>query len=171
MKVRNVHERSIAAPPAQVGALIDGLGGPADHLWPRDRWPALRLDGPLAVGTACGHGPIRYKVEAYDPGRRVQFRFERPRGFVGIHGFSVEAGPGGAVLRHELVMTLVGPARLTWPLIFRPLHDALIEDALDRACAALRQPLSAPPWSPWVRTLRRLLRPRRRRAARTAPHP
>jgi len=33
----------------QAGALIDGLSTPADALWPHERWPRLRLDGPLRV--------------------------------------------------------------------------------------------------------------------------
>jgi len=28
-----------------------------------------------------------------------------------------------------------GPALVSWPLVFEPLHDALLEDLLDRATA------------------------------------
>jgi pimeloyl-ACP methyl ester carboxylesterase len=37
---------------------------------------------------------------------------------------------------------------------FRPLHDALIEDALDNAALALGAPLTAAPWSAWMRLCR-----------------
>jgi hypothetical protein len=162
VEVRNIHERFIPAPAQRVGPLIDGLGSPSDRLWPHDRWPAMRLDRDLAVGARGGHGPIRYTVERYEPGRMVRFRFSAPRGFQGTHVFHVEDGQNGALLRHELEMHATGLARLSWPLVFGPLHDALIEDALDRAMLAFcREP---PPrhWPTRVRVLRALLRRRRR---------
>ena len=168
MVVRNVHERLIETPPG-AGAgrgreLIDKLASRDDVTWPRDRWPAMRFDRPLAVGAAGGHGPIRYFVEAYERGRAVTFRFTGPRGFVGTHGFEVEetagagATGGGATIRvrHTLSMETRGAPRLTWPLLFRPLHDALVEDALDRAeghCA--ESPVARRSWSRRVRMLRR----------------
>jgi hypothetical protein len=66
----NVHQRSLAVPVAEAGFLIDGLAGPDDRLWPSDRWPAMRFDRPLGVGARGGHGPVRYAVGAYVPGRR-----------------------------------------------------------------------------------------------------
>jgi len=81
MRVLNIHERALDATAEKVGLLIDGLGSANDLLWPVDRWPAMRLDRPLGVGAVGGHGPIRYCVESYSPGRSVQFRFIEPRGF------------------------------------------------------------------------------------------
>jgi hypothetical protein len=53
---------------------------------------------------------------------------------------------------------MVGPARLSWPLVFRPLHDALLEDALDNAERQVTGRLQLPArWSPYVRALRRIL--------------
>jgi len=158
--VLNVHERLIHASPDRVGKLIDALGSRQDRLWPRDRWPAMRLDRPLGVGASGGHGPIRYTVEAYEPCRRVTFRFTVPRGFVGTHAFEVEpAGADQAWLRHKVKMRLRGPARLSWPLFFRWLHDALIEDALDRARAEAEETtVRVRRWPPRVRLLRRLAR-------------
>lgn len=156
MTVRNVHERVIQATPEKVGALLDTLSSPADRLWPLQRWPAMRLDRSLGSGAAGGHGPIRYTVEEYRPGHCVRFRFTNPRGFRGGHAFVIEPSDvGSTVLRHELIMGVAGTARLTWPLVFRPLHDALIEDALDRASADLdgSKPISR--WTPSVRALRR----------------
>jgi hypothetical protein len=173
MRVRNIHERFLPAPPSRVGTLLDALATPADPLWPHSRWPALRLDRPLAVGAVGGHGPIRYTVEAYEPGRHVRFRFTGPSGFLGTHAFLVEPTPDGTTrLRHELLMRTAGWARLTWPVVFRPLHDALIEDALDRAALASGVPAAAPAWSPWVHVLRVLLgRGGRARARRSADRP
>jgi hypothetical protein len=155
MHVRNVHRRAIGSP-EQLGALLAALASDADRLWPGDRWPRLRLDGPLAVGARGGHGPVRYRVESYDPSRRIRFRFERPRGFDGVHEFSVViGGEEPAQIVHVIEARMWGVARISWPLVFRPLHDALIEDALDNAerqvTGRVRQPAR---WSAYVRLLR-----------------
>ena len=132
--VNVVHRRVLDADPSDVGRLLDTLGSADDRLWPREQWPALELDGPLAAGAAGGHGPVCYTVVAYEPGRRVRFRFSAPEGFLGHHWFVADPMEAGVtMLSHHLVMRAVGPARVTWPLFYRPLHDALIEDALDTA--------------------------------------
>lgn len=165
MRVKNVHQRTIAAPLAEVGGLLDRLGSRDDPLWPCDRWPAMRLDPGLEVGAFGGHGPIRYSVEEYSPGRSVRFRFSEPRGFDGCHGFEIEeAGPGAVRVRHFIEMKTSGWARLSWPLVFRPLHDALLEDALDRAQSRCGAKVEERRWSARVRAIRwALARARRRR--------
>lgn len=137
--------------------LIDKLASRDDVLWPRDRWPAMRFDRPLSVGAAGGHGPIRYFVETYEPGRSVRFRFTAPRGFVGTHELDVDETAAGSVrVRHVISMGTKGAARLTWPLLFRPLHDALMEDALDRAEGhCTKSPVARKSWGLRVRLLRR----------------
>jgi hypothetical protein len=57
-------------------------------------------------------------------------------------------------LRHLLEMQTTGRARLTWPMVFQPLHDALLEDALDRAELHVGTKPHVRQWSPWVRFLR-----------------
>lgn len=133
MMVRNMHEHRFAASPAAVGKLIDSLAGKEDCLWPKQAWPPMRFDRPLGVGADGGHGPIGYIVEAYRPGSAIRFRFTRPAGFIGYHEYSVVSHANRAILRHFLEMRLKGGALCSWPLLFRPLHDALIEDSLDRA--------------------------------------
>jgi hypothetical protein len=159
MIVRNVHMRRLASAPEAVGRLVDSLASVDDRLWPRDRWPAMRFDRPLGIGAAGGHGPVRYTVVAYEPGRRVDFRFRAPRGFVGTHRYEIAAAHGGCELRHVLEIDAVGPARLTWPLVFRPLHDALIEDSLARAGESLGEPTAPTRWPVVVRLLRAALGP------------
>lgn len=158
MAVFNVHSRRVPGDLERAGTLIDGLSGRDDRLWPKDRWPAMRLDGALAVGAHGGHGPIRYEVVGYQPRRWVRFRFEAPRGFGGFHEFTiVEDGPGDVLLTHLLAMRVRGPARLTWPLAFRWLHDALLEDAMDRAVGELTgADVPRRRHSRYVRLLRRL---------------
>ncbi len=157
MKVDNVHERVLPAPAAMAGALIDSLASPHDLLWPRDRWPAMVLDRPLGIGAAGGHAQIRYVVEEYEPSRSVRFRFTGPRGFEGHHCFEVEEiAPDRCRLRHVVDMRVTGWARLLWLVGVRSLHDALIEDALDRAEAHVGGRPAGHKWSLWVRVLKRI---------------
>jgi hypothetical protein len=153
----SIHERRLPVPIEEVGALIDDLSSPRDRLWPRDAWPSMHLESGLRVGSAGGHGPIRYQVELYEPRRRARFRFTAPRGLAGFHEFRVTESEGQTVLSHRLEARLGGLTALTWPLVYRPLHDALIEDALDRAESALRTGAGRrASWSMRVRVLRRL---------------
>ncbi len=49
--------------------------------------------------------------------------------------------------------------RWQWPLLFGPLHDALIEDSFDHAVAVVAETTYLPARSPWrVRALRWLLK-------------
>jgi hypothetical protein len=164
MRVVNIHERVLDASADRVGQLIDGLASAHDRLWPHDRWPAMRFDRPLGVSASGGHGPIGYVVESYTPGRRVQFRFTKPTSFVGTHRFDVEPIEATRTkLRHTIEMQTTGLAWLTWAIAIRPLHDALLEDLLDRADAFTDKEVPSRKWSPWVRFLRWVMRPRRTR--------
>ncbi|NHC12504.1 SRPBCC family protein [Motilibacter deserti] len=171
MLIRNVHERLLLADPDAVGALVDALGGESDVLWPSDRWPALRLDRPLRAGAVGGHGRIRYAVVAHQPARSAVFRFRSPAGVVGVHRFEVERRERvGTVLRHTLEAEVHGTTRLVWSLALRNLHDALIEDLLDRAELAVEGSVHSPArWSPYVRLLRRAGRARPARPTGPAP--
>ncbi|WP_369390562.1 SRPBCC family protein [Streptomyces sp. CG1] len=159
MAVLNVHERLLSARPEAVGELIDTLAGADDRLWPVEQWPPMELDRGLTVGSSGGHGPVvRYTVVGYAPGQWVRFAFREPRGFHGFHEFAVQpADDDRAVLRHTVAMRLRGSARLTWPLMIRWLHDAVLEDCLDRAEHALTGSVVSPARrSAYVRFLRRL---------------
>lgn len=154
--VYNTHEREISAPQIEVGLLIDSLASKQDRLWPCQEWPAIRLNGPLGVGAAGGHGPVRYFVTAYELGRRVEFRFTGPSGFNGAHAFTATGLTSDTtLLKHELTLSPKGTARVTWPLFFRPMHDALIEESLDLAeteCGA--PPMNKHRRSLWTKLLR-----------------
>lgn len=162
MAVVNRHVRTLPASIDQCASLIDDLASDHDRMWASAHWPRLRLAPDLRVGAPGGHGPIRYYVEELVPGRRVRFRFTAPPGFDGYHEFALEEiSSARTKLTHVLEISPRHIARLSWPLAFRYLHDALIEDTLDRAEAAVSggEP-STPRWTPYVRLLRWLARPR-----------
>lgn len=163
MAVLNVHERLLPAKPEAVGELIDSLASADDRLWPIEQWPPMELDGGLTVGSRGGHGPaVRYTVVGYAPGQWVRFAFSGPRGFDGFHEFAVHPADGDrAVLRHTVAMRPRGSARLTWPLMIRWLHDAVLEDCLDRAERALTGNVENPArLNGYVRALRGLRKAR-----------
>ncbi len=79
MKVINIHERELGANHEQVGALIDSLASEDDRLWPGHSWPRMKFDRPLSIGATGGHGPIRYFIEGYKPGKFIKFCFTNPK--------------------------------------------------------------------------------------------
>src|SRR6476661_2038991 len=138
MRVHNVHERVLTAEATAVGALLDGVGGPHDALWPSPEWAPMWINGAPAIGVAGGHGPLRYRVSTYEPGRRIVFTLEQGQGLSGWHGFEVEPlGPERAVLRHVVSARAHGRMRALWPCVVRPVHDGIVEQILDRAEIAL----------------------------------
>ncbi len=159
LPIQNVHERALPSDGASAGMLIDGLAGADDRLWPHDRWPSICFRDGLREGSQGGHGPIRYRVVEHQPGRLVRFRFTAPAGLVGEHGYELESGEQAMFLRHVLIGHVEGRMLWQWPLLFRPLHDALIEDSLDHAVAAVSGVTYEPArWPRPVRILRWLLK-------------
>lgn len=156
--VVNIHERSYEAPVSEVAALVATLASKDDRLWPYECWPRMRFDRGLVPGASGGHGPVRYRVESVDPASEVVFRFTGPSGFDGGHALTVTSVSDAVTkLRHEIRLRPHGLARLTWPLFFRPMHDALLEEAFDKAARELGLPLESPHRrSVWVRLLRRV---------------
>lgn len=165
MRIVNIHERELPVSSTRAGVLIDSLSSREDALWPKQSWPRMEFDRQLSVGAVGGHGPIRYFVEAYAPGQSITFRFTRPKGFNGYHGYEiVESSAQSCVLRHTLEMVTHGAAIVSWPIVFRPMHDALIEDSLALAQVSLGQVPHVQQWSTWVRVLRWMVSKGRARA-------
>jgi hypothetical protein len=159
MRVQIRHARTLDATQEEVGRLLAALGSEHDVLWPSDRWPGteLELDRPLAVGARGGHGAIRYRVEAYDPGRSVRFRFEPGQGLDGFHRFDVvPLRDGRTRLQHTLDVRLRGATRLVRPLLLR-MHDTLIRQLLDNAQRVTGGQVYRPtPMPRWMRALNAL---------------
>jgi hypothetical protein len=165
MKIHNIHERSMTCTSTVMSELLDGLSKPNDRLWPDDRWPAMKLDSSLRVGSSGGHGPVRYRVSEYVPGLKVAFRFDDSgllAGLDGRHWFEVIPSGEQTVLRHVIEATCNFRTWLSWIAVVAPLHDALIEDAFDRAERAVNSSSRASSeWSVWVRFVRFLISTRR----------
>jgi len=158
MNVVNLHERRLLTSPEDAWRLIANLGGKHELLWPASRWPAMRFDRPLGLGATGGHGPIGYYVEQYSPPELIRFRFTQPKGFEGYHEFRVLPELGGVRFRHTVRARSRGLATWYWLLALRPLHDALLEDAMDRASSYSCGHEFRSRWSLRVRFLRWLLR-------------
>jgi hypothetical protein len=138
--MKNIHSRTLDHPIGKVSAQLATLATDHDSVWPNDRWPAMRLNKGLAVGSSGGHGFVRYSVESVNP-NTVVFRFHPSVGLDGTHRFTVTAGtgaPASTVLSHIIDAEPRGLMRLVWPLVVAPLHNALVEDAFDSIAAALR---------------------------------
>ena len=155
MKVTNIHSRSYPVTNTKIGELLDSLASKEDRLWPKRMWPAMKFDRPLSVGAIGGHKPIQYFVEKHDAGKLVQFCFTAPRGFKGVHRLEVLVkGTKETELRHTIEMNTEGTALLSWPILFRPLHNALVEDALTLAEENLGLKKHVKTWSVYARVLR-----------------
>lgn len=154
--VRNVHDRVLAAPAEQVGALIDRLAGADDPLWPSPAWPPMCFDRPLGSGAAGGHAWVRYSVAEYEPGRRIRFAFDSPTG--GFHELSVQPlGPDRCRIRHLLEQDQPLGLRPAWLLVVRALHYTVIEELFDNAELAATGSLARPVRrGRYVRLLQRL---------------
>ncbi|GAB2518772.1 SRPBCC family protein [Nocardia heshunensis] len=153
----NIHERELPVSAKEAGALLDTVAEPGNMLWPAEHWPAMKLDRPLQVGADGGHGAIRYTCTAYEPGRLAEFTFPAGGLLTGAHTLEiVDRGESGCVMRHLIVAEAHDPRGwLMWTVAVRWLHDAVVEDMLDRAATAVGHPPAEPArWSPWVRLLR-----------------
>jgi hypothetical protein len=154
MQITNVHERAIAAPAAQVGALLDTLASDNDRFWPHEDWPAVKFDGPLQVGATGGHGTGLYRIVAYTPGRHIRFEFVGD-GRSGYHEFEIRPlTDGTSLLRHALKAQVPVLAIYLWHTRIRALHDAVLEDLLDKVEGRLASVAKPHAWSEKVIALR-----------------
>ena len=172
MKIDNRHERYFKAKANMVGSILDTLSGPDDRLWPRDTWPPMLFDTDLKPGAKGGHGMVRYEVEEYATGRRAIFRFDGTgltADLDGRHYFEIIPRNSYVILRHVIDADCDFKAWLKWKILIEPLHDALLENALDRAERALNGCVKRPVrWSARVKILRNILAKKRRQAAQTS---
>ncbi len=159
MKVINIHKREINQPKERVSKLLDTLSSKNDELWPKEKWPAMVFKKGLTEGAIGGHGPIKYSIIKYIPGKFIEFSFLKPDGFAGIHKFEIsEIETELTEIKHTIKAILSGKGILTWYLAIKWLHDALLEDCLDKAENKFLNERVTTKWSFWVSMLRNILR-------------
>ena len=159
MKVINIHKRIIDHPKGKVSELLGTLSTKNDKIWPYEKWPAIKFSEGLVEGSKGGHGPIRYSIEKYMPNEFILFRFIKPTGFNGIHKFEIiELENGKTELKHTIDMDAVGKGLFTWNLAIRTLHNALLEDALDKVENQFLTEKRKTEWTIWVKILRKILK-------------
>lgn len=155
MKVINIHQRIIPSPIERVVPLLRTLATAEDQVWPVEQWPRMQLDKGLTPGSRGGHGPIRYYIDELKPDRSIQFRFEKPLGFNGVHRLSIEPVDEQQTRLHHIIdMHTNGLGTVAWLIGIRWLHDALIEDAFDKIENRLCGTEKHTTWNRWVKTLR-----------------
>ena len=158
MKVINIHKRDLNQPKAKIADLFKTLASDNDMMLATDKWPRMKLDQGLQLGSKGGHGPIRYTVQAYQPGDFIQFVFTQPKDFNGFHRFEImELGEARTRIKHTIDMRTSGKAILSWALAIRWLHDAYIEDAFDKVENHFTTEKKESRWNWWVRFLRKAL--------------
>lgn len=161
MKVVNIHSRIINQPKEQVAKLLQTLASKEDMVWPNHYWPAMRFKEGLHEGAYGGHGPIRYTINNYQPGKLIQFKFAKPSGFNGTHTLELSTiSAQQTEIRHEINMYTTGISTFSWLFAIRWLHDALLEDAFDKVENYFSGQNKRTPWNWWVKVLRALLKPK-----------
>jgi hypothetical protein len=149
MWVHNVHERILHAPASAAGPLLDDLGGPHDALWPSPEWAPMWLEGPPAVGVTGGHAKLRYRVSAYEPGRRIVFTLE-PNVLLGMDAGHLDFRAVVSVEPERVVLTTLvrrhnRRGRAYFALV-RRIHPVVVAAMLTRAATRLsRRPAAAVP--------------------------
>ena len=155
MNIKNIHERKISASDNKVGALLDSVSSREDKIWPYENWSNIEFDRPLEVGAVGGHGAIKYVVTAYEPGNSIKFRFTKD--LDGYHEMVIkEIDATHCLLRHSIHANVTGSMALLWPIVIRPLHNALIEDLLDKVEMQVSSVQRPRRWNIWVILLRRM---------------
>jgi hypothetical protein len=159
MRVINIHRKIIRQPKEKISAIFDSLSTNNDQFWPREKWPPIIFKSGLTVGAIGGHGPVKYSIQKYTHGNLIEFKFIRPDGFMGTHKFEItEREKEQTEVKHTINMDISGKGVLTWYLAIKWLHNALLEDCLDKVENHFLETKMETKWSLWVIFLRRFLK-------------
>jgi len=159
MDIINIHKRTIHQPKEKISEILDSLSTMSDQLWPKEKWPPMIFKKGLKEGAIGGHGPIKYSIQKYIPGNSIEFKFMKPDGFIGIHKFEItKLEKNKTELKHTIKMMISGKGILTWHIAVKWLHDALLEDCLDKTENHFQTKQKKTKWNLWVVFFRRLLR-------------
>jgi hypothetical protein len=158
VKILNIHERNLNQPKARVWQLFETLASDNDLVIATNRWPRMKLDNGLNVGSKGGHGSIGYTIVEYKPVELIKFQFTKPSGFYGFHKFEItEVAEGETKLKHTIDMETSLKGYLLWTLAIRSLHDAFMEDAFDKVENHFTKTKKVSEWRVSVKFLRKVL--------------
>jgi len=119
----------------------------------------MLLNNGLNKDSTGGHGPIGYYVSNYTTGKSIEFTFTKPKEFIGNHKFEIiETSPNTTLLRHTINMSLDIKGIVTWYFAIKWLHDALLEDCLDKVHNQINKGHLQTPHTIWVKYLRNMLK-------------
>lgn len=159
MKITNIHKRIINQPKESISIILDSLSSNNDRLWPKEKWPPMIFRKGLKEGAIGGHRPIKYSIKKYIPGSLIEFNFMKPDGFKGIHKFEItEIEKDKIELKHTINMNVSAKGIFTWYFTIKWLHDALLEDCLDKVENNFLTEKIKTDWNFWVRFLRSIFR-------------
>ena len=162
MKVLNTHKRTITKPIHEIVLLFKTLATDHDMILATEKWPPMKRDQALQVGSKGGHGPIRYHVIDNQEGKSITFQFDRPIGFNGYHKFELSSLRADVTeMTHTIDMTTTSFATIKWLFAIRWLHDAYIEDAFDNVENHFTTDKKKSKWSWWVTILRKIMKPKK----------
>lgn len=137
-----------------VAPLLATLSTEQDLVWPNKKWPRMKFKEGLVLNAKGGHGPIRYYISDYVPNKSIEFTFTQPSGFHGTHDLKLIPRGKNTEVKHTINMLTRGKATILWLFAIRWLHDALLEDALDKVEGQFSEDVQLSKWNPWVRFLR-----------------
>ncbi len=162
MNIKNIHTRTIKASQNKLIKLLQTLSSDNDCIWPKEKWPAMRFENGLKIGSKGGHGPIRYWIENYTPEEGIQFRFSKPTGFQGFHKLEIQKlTQESTVITHTIAMQTAGKSTWLWLFIIRPLHNALMVDLLNKVENQFSDTQKSTNWNLWVKFLRKQMTKKR----------
>ncbi|HEX8860829.1 MAG TPA: hypothetical protein VGC06_17390 [Actinomycetes bacterium] len=128
MKIRNCHQRTVAAPPERIAALVSDF----DRVWPAEIALTPRPRG----GRRYDAGLMLWE-ELDRPGAARAFRVVQPDALRAEHWFELEPAEGGTTLRHVIEGQALGKYEAIWRDRIEPLHDRVLEALLDNIEAAV----------------------------------
>ena len=128
MKIRNCHERMIAAGEERIASLIADF----DRIWPTEIAPAPRLRGPRLYDAG-----LMLWEECDRPGAARAFRVVEPDELHAEHWFELEPAKGATLVRHTVEGCAVGKYAAIWRERIEPHHDRTLEALLNNVEAAV----------------------------------
>lgn len=134
-KIFSHHQRTIDCAIETARGLFETFVDNDSIFWPTSSWPRDAFnDDQLKIGSIGGHGGTKYKIQHYQPGACLEFSFIYPKGYLGTHEFRlIFLNSSQFLLCHVTNIKTNIYHWMLWQIMIRWVHDALIQDAFDKA--------------------------------------